>query len=410
MHEARIRARARALPPAFLQEIGRPDLSPVEVHAAVAGLIVLRVIDRWVAAGCRPAGELSGARAAVEGMDVGNPARAILGALLDAVAAGGSDGAQDGVRQLMAYGRHLEFEAKWELALDVYRVVVDYGAVASSSETVCDAWLRSGSCCRTQGNYDAAQAAYGEAARLAALSGDLERTLRAELGPALIARAHGSLDEADRLLAAIATSADAAGLNAVLSQVLHDRAVIAAMRGAPVVAAVQLAFRALDLSPTSAERDQILYDIGETLRVAGMRSAARDAFLVISCTAESRTVRCWAGIMLMRIAADDGARENFQQYRRALDHTQFSPELRIEYYIQSGYSLRALGDLPGSEAALREAVQCAEQHGHVQQLMVARQAVAGAADAAPAPAPEDLDGLLAVIDALRLMRETAVPG
>lgn len=407
MHEARVRARARALPPAFLKEIARPDLDAKTTHAAIAGLIVLRMVDRWVAGGCRPV-DVEGARKAVEEMDAGNAGRNALGLVLVGLSSDGVDRRDEVIRHLIAYARSLEFDAKWAMAIAVYHAVVDALGVASSERAACDAWLRRGFCLRMLGELPEAEVAYARAYETASALGDSERALRAEGGSVLVDIARGNLDEVDARLEELIARAHGAGLDAVRATFLHDRAVIAGMRGSPARAAVGLAFEALELTTDPSERDRILFDTGEALRAAGMRDPARDAFLILSCTARERQVRWHAAIMLMRIAADDGRPDMFDDYSNSIDVAVLPPQLHIEYLLQSGYSRRRFGDNPGAAARFSEAIALAEAQGQTNQLREAKRAASGVSDAAETPDPETTAGLDAVVNALRLMRESTV--
>lgn len=410
MHEARIRARARALPPAFLRELARPNLPLSETHGAIAGLVVLRVVDRWVAGGCRPSAVPAGARWAVGDLEPGNPARGILGAVLDAMEATEDGAITSAVRHFLAYGRHLEFEAKWEMALCVYGAVTDYAGVAASAQAVCDAWLRRAYCLRTLARLDEAVAAYHRAHDAAHRAHDPDAALRSEIGRAVVEITRGRLEEADRALCGIAARAEAGNLPAVLATALHHRAIVAGLQGAPARAAVELAFRALQLTPHASERDRVLFDIGESLRMSGMRDAARDAFLILSCTSQERHIRWHAVIMLMRIAGDDGQRKMFEHYRTLLDPAAFPPRLALEFHIQCGYGFRSMGDDARSEAEFRRARREARAWGHTTEMRHAERALAGHSDAVDRPSPETLEGLGEVIDSLRAMRESAVAG
>ncbi len=370
---------------------------------------MLRVVDRWVAAGCRPV-ETAGARIAVRDMAVGNPARAILGRVLDAVDREDTGATEDLVGQLMAYAWSFELAGRLELAIAVYQSVIDHRGAASSDESACDAWLRRGFCLRTLSRFDEALAAYEQGRRIAQHLGDLERTLRSEIGRAVADINRGLLAEAARRLDSVAAQAQAASLPEVYSRAMHDRALIFGMQGDYAKAAVHLAFEVLQLTPNGSERDRGLLNVGEALRMAGLRDAARDAFLVLSCTAEARDMRWHALVRLMRIAADDGNRDAFDSYRNAVDPLQCPPELAMEYRLQIGYGLRALGDPLQSTVALHAAIAFATRYGLGRQAGEAERALGGASDVTETPDQQTLEALATVVEALRTMRESTVPG
>ncbi|MDE3126774.1 MAG: hypothetical protein KGL38_02145, partial [Gemmatimonadota bacterium] len=144
MHDARIRARARELPRAFLDELTRAGGDDASAQAAVAGLVVLRVVDRWVAGGCPEGFDVVGAMAAVSAVDAGQPVKALQAQVLEAVAGGGPGAAATTTDRLLQYGRALELDAKWSLALAVYDSVVSHAGVGSSDQAVILDYLRQG--------------------------------------------------------------------------------------------------------------------------------------------------------------------------------------------------------------------------------------------------------------------------
>ncbi|MDE3153313.1 MAG: hypothetical protein KGL93_13800 [Gemmatimonadota bacterium] len=407
MHESRVRARARALPPAFLEELARPDLPPAATYAAIAGLIVLRAVDRWAAAGCRPLDDLAGAQNAVAALDAGNPARSILGGALDAMTAPPGDAAAV-IDRIAAYARHLEFDARYALALQVHRSILAYRGFAATDAQACESELRGAFCLRMLARLDEARDAYDRAERDARRIGSARTVLRAALGRALVLMMRGRLDEADAAMRDLETRAMHDDFPDVLATVLHNRAIIAGMQGRPARAAVELAFRALRLTPDPANRERVLFDIGESLRRAGLRAPARDAFLILSCTAQERHLREHALVMLMRIAADDGAREMFEHYARLIDPQEFHVRLRLEHRLQRGYALRALGDLAGSRAEFEGVAADAAAAGQGLELQEAQRALAGSSDAVDVPAPDTLSRLADVVESLKTMREAAV--
>ncbi len=404
MHEARIRARTPVLPRAFVDELRRIDADDVAAYAAVAGLVVLRVVDRWVAEGCREAFEVTGARNAVLEMDAGNPARAILERVLDATAAGGANASAAVANELLMYGRALELDAKWSQAVAVYEAIVSHADVGSPAVAVVVAHLRQGYCFRYLGDVAQSREHYRQAHRLAKAIDYLAGELRAESGLAKTDALEGRPDAADVAFERIIGRARQAGEIQVEARALHERAAIAGEGGDPLTAA-KFAYAALKLTTLPSDRDRILNDIGESLRRLGARDAARDAFLVLSCTARDQVSRWMALAHLMRIAGDDGAPDSYREYRRLLETAPLAPRLEIEMDMQSGYALRSLGEPSASRAAFRRAASLARRHGFTRELQEAEQAAAGGADcvAQPLAAAQDLDEIAA---ALRVLRES----
>lgn len=406
MHEARIRARARELPRAFLDELTRADADDASAHATVAALVVLRVVDRWVAEGCPAEFDVEGARDAVLQMDAGNPARAILERILDAIDAGDTGATEAVTDGLLTFGKALELDAKWSLALAVYEAIVRHAGVGSSPTAVVIAHLRQGYCFRYLGDLRASRDQYRRAHRLAREIKYLVGELRAELGFGQTDAAEGKAEMADAIFERIVRLARETGETYVESMALHERAVIAGNGGDPV-ASVRFAYAALKLTVDPSNRDRILNDIGENLRRLGVRDAARDAFLVLSCTARDQVSRWMALAHLMRVAGDDGAAGSYREYRRLLQREPLPFRVQIEMELQSGYALRTLGELSASRAAFRRAASIAAKHGFTRELQEVERAVAGASDCVEQPAGATQD-LADVAAALRALRESSL--
>src|SRR6185312_758549 len=95
---------------AFFEELGAMDESDVSWRAVSAGLVVMRLVDRWMSDGAL--GLTAHSVSAV---------RRILSAVVDAMAESESGEMHAVTPRLMAYGQALEYESKLSLAADVYR-------------------------------------------------------------------------------------------------------------------------------------------------------------------------------------------------------------------------------------------------------------------------------------------------
>lgn len=409
MHEARIRARARMLPRAFIEEVAGSGDDDATAHAAVAGLVVLRTVDRWVAEGCRGGFDIAGASTAVQQIETGNVARAILGEVLDAIAVGGIASAPTVAERLLAYAGSLEYDAKWSMAMAVCEFVVQHAGVASSDEAVSAAYVRQGRCLRALGQFSESRRAYSAGKRIAERLGDVRCMLLADIGCARVDVDEGNLTEADAALRIVIARAEHAQLKDVCSMAIHDRAVVAGTAGAPFESTL-LAYQALQLCEDPVNRDRILFDIGENLRLQGLGEASRDAFLLLSCTAREQSSRWHALILLMRIAGDDHAELVFDEYRRVLASVPLPMLLEIEFGLQVGYALRMLGRHSESAMVLERAAALAKQRGFAQEVRNIERAQAGESDCVTELAPNQLFDLSEIIQTLRAMREATIAG
>jgi tetratricopeptide (TPR) repeat protein len=409
VHEARIRARARMLPRAFVEELARGDADDASAQAAVAGMVVLRSVDRWVAAGCRGGFDVSGARGTVAQTDERNPARNILGEILDAIAVDGPGGGAVVSERLLAYAMSLEFDAAWAMALAVYESVAQHAEVLSPDEAVATAFLRQGYCLRVLGRLDDARDRYLQGRQAAERSNSLRQVLVAKIGLARLDMAQGNLTKADRSLERVARQAQVANLPGTCSAALHDRAVVAATRGC-FDDALRLAFSALELNELPSDRDRILGDIGEVFRELGMREAARDTFLILSCTAQEQFSRWMALIRLMRLAGEDRAEAAFEEYHDLLACAPLPTDLAIEFAFRSGCALHCLGRQTQSVEDLRRGAAIAEAHGFTTELAHIRSALAGEFDIPRSPDAQSGSDVRRIAEAIRELRESAGGG
>ena len=394
----------------FFEEVATHEEHEAEWRAATAGLVVLRLFDAWLEEGASAvvpdSWNVRAVRTAIEEMDDGTPMRAILGSIVDAMQTSKGADTHEAMPRLMAYGRALEYDGRWALAVDVYDSVIAHTHPVEESDTAIAANLQRGFCLRTLGRFEEAQVAYTAAGAVAESVGDMIGVLRGRIGDAKLAVARGNLPYAETVLDETIAAAAQHGVTAVHSRALHDRAMVAGLRGNHELT-IQLAYEALRESETPAERDRILSDIGTAFHMLGIRSAARDAFLVLSTTAQEQYTRWMAMLSLMTIAAEDGFEPVFLQFRRSLASAPLPPELRTEYYLRLGRSHRALGQDDPSQIAFAKAVQLAEHHGFNTLLFEAEQLLA-ASSPEPSSSNTTPDTVADIVEAVRGMRELTV--
>lgn len=117
----------------FFEELASREESDPAWQPISAGLIVLRLVDRWIEEGCvrLPSfPERPNIRAAVEQLDPSSPARWPMLGIFDTVVAAESVADLSGVAsRVLAYGDALESQGQWRIARDVYATVLEYAAV-----------------------------------------------------------------------------------------------------------------------------------------------------------------------------------------------------------------------------------------------------------------------------------------
>ncbi|MEP6496106.1 MAG: hypothetical protein ABJF01_25755 [bacterium] len=373
---------------AFFEELGKMDERDPAWHSVSAGLVLLRLVDEWIDVGLgsnRPdAWSISAVREAIAEMPETTPLRRILTGVLDTIVS--SDVVANHVvsPRLMAFAQVLEYEAKWSLAADVYRTIVAHGHPMEDGDIVVPASIQLGLCLRNLGDLQGAADAYTDAGRVADSNGDLIGVLRARIGEAKIATARGNMPQAEAMLEETIQCAEANSLDDVHSRALHDRALVAGLRG-QYDRVVQFAYRALDLATGQRERDRILADIATGFLDLGLVDVARDAYLILVATAQDQYVRWTAGLNLMQVASREQMEPMFDRYRRDFDNVELPPYLQAYYFLNVGNGYRTFGRNRDAVPYLERAVQVATTNQLNQLLFQAEESLAGARVAAARP-------------------------
>ncbi len=363
----------------FFDELALLHDNDASWRAVSAGLVLLRLVDAWVEEG--PAVVTAdgwGVRSvisAVDEMPEGLPARAILTSTLDALCTARTGDLHLVAPRLMAYARSLDIDGKWALAADVYDTIIAHEDPVEEHELVVNALLRRGHCLRELGDFSEAANAFTTAGQLAHRYGDMIGTLRARIGEAKIVMTRGNLPEADAILDETAARASEYSLIEVRSMATHDRAQIAHMRG-QYDAAVRFAYDAMRDSARDSERDRILNDLAGSFYMLGVKSAARDAFLILAATAHEQYQRWIASINLMELSAEDGMELQFERYRQQLAAANLPPMLRTQFELHAGRGYQAFGRFDQAREWLERAQASATRHGFGRLVFAADEALA----------------------------------
>jgi tetratricopeptide (TPR) repeat protein len=245
----------------------------------------------------------------------------------------------------------------------VYRTVIAHVHPAEESETAIAAHLRLAFCQRSVGALDEATMSYELASSIAAGIDDMFGILRAQIGAAKIAIERGNMPRAESLLdEVISRAATREDLADVHAMALQDRASVAFHRGR-YDTAVEFAYAALELTHDPINRDRLLSDIALTFTKLGIRSAARDAYLIVEATAQEQYQRWAASINLMELAALEGAMPVFERYRRTLATLPFPPVQRAQFHLQTAEGYEALREYESAVHAGQRARSVAAQFG-----------------------------------------------
>lgn len=399
----------------FFEEIAAHEEHQGEWRAATAGLVTLRLIDAWIDEGpdavAPDSWSVRAVLGAIDAMDDGSPVPRILrGIVMKITENAVSLTTGEVMTRLMAYARALEYEARWVLAADVYETVISCTHPVNESDSAVMAHIQYAVSLRMLGKFQDAQNAYATAGVIAQRAGDMIGVLRAQIGAAKISVARGNLPGAEAMLDKTIAAASELGISTVHSMALHDRAMVAGLRGRHDLA-IELAYKAMRESSTAVDRDRILSDIGTAFHMLGLRSVARDAFLVLSATAQEQYMRWVATLSLLSIAAEDGAETVFSQLKQQVTVRALPPELETEYYIRLGRAYRHLEQDDLSQIALSKGIELAEHYGYAGLLFQAEAALHEPPlpkrfNTTPtAPASDEIVG---IAEAVRKMRDTAV--
>ena len=397
---------------AFFDALAEMDETDDRWRAVSAGLVVLRLIDAWLEDDPDAASPASwGARAVretVQAVPAGTPGRTILGGIIDALEAAEVPALAPLAPRLLAYGRALDYEGQFRLAGDVYRSVIAHTHPVEDADVASDAQIQLGYCARMLGDWDEAAAAYTAAAQIAAAAGDIVKVLRARMAEARLALTRGNLPEAERLLEATIDEATERRLPEVRALALHSRATVAHARG-DHERAVRFAYGALEGLANPTARDRALADIAAAFAEMGVRSAARDAHLVLAATAQEQYSRWVATINLLEIAALDRQEPVFEQYRREMADRSLPPFLEAAYHYYVGEGLRSFGRIDAARESLTRAVEVASRHRLNQLLFKAEESLRelqrhrGAPQASTAiPVPPAVEDVAEAIGRMRM--------
>ncbi len=393
----------------FYEALADLDESTDDWRALSAGLLSVRLFDRWVDeadSGRRLSRwEISGVAEAVDAVAVTSPVRSILRSFVAAVSV--NESPVSVLPILVAYARTLQHDALWMPAADVYLMVTTHAT--DDDLAMSSAYLR-GFCLRTVGELDAALESYETGRALAVRVGDLSGMLQADVSLAAIASHKGNLPAAEATLDTVIARAEPASRACanVLSRALHDRGVVAARRGRPDEA-VGYCHRALDLCEQPVERERILGDMGVLLKQAGDREAARDTHMILYATARASETRLVAALNLMELAAVDENEPLFERYRRGLVDAPLPPMYRAYFQLYVGDGHARFGRPEAARESWDAAARTAEEHSANQVRLMAEQRVlpSGAGDGSP-PSPVRHAASAVVENAARAVRELRV--
>jgi tetratricopeptide (TPR) repeat protein len=400
----------------YFDTLGSMQEDSASWRAVFAGLSVLRLVDAYTDTGSSvdPANwaQLHSVRTAIEAVGEGDPVRGVLTNVLEELTMRRK--IDDTVSaSLLAYGRALDYQAAWGLAIDVFSVVAKMTAPERNPKLAVEAHIAVGGAARRNGDWEISARAYSQAAYIADTLGDRQGVLTVQVGIANTYMAKGNLPQAQTILDDVLVQARDQELPQVQAIALHSRASLAQRKG-DHSEGLKLAYDALKLTTSPAEYDSVLGDIAAMFTGLGLRDAARDTHLVLAATAQSKMVQAAATVNLMELAAVDGMAEAFDSYARELASARLSPWIRAHYLLFLGEGMNLIGRRDASEEALKEAISFAEANQIHQVSFLAQSALSAVRSAArpsksfvapPTWVPEEVSS---VVRAVSELRKTAV--
>jgi tetratricopeptide (TPR) repeat protein len=219
----------------------------------------------------------------------------------------------------------------------------------------------------------------------------------------------GNLPKAEQLLDQTIRDSATRDLSEVRSSALHERAGVAFFRG-DYECAIQFAYEAMKTTTSARERDRMLNDVATAFMRLGDLSAARDAYLVLTVTAQEQFTRWNATISLMEIAARGGSETLFERYRRDLADVSLPPLLSVDYHIQAAEGYQILERPTMACGHLEQALRIATEHHFNQVVFYVEEALQRVTAPVPPARPFELqpsDSVQEIAGAIRRMREAA---
>ena len=319
---------------------------------------------------------------------------------------------------LFAYGRALDLDGNWSLAVDVFDMVADIARAERDPQLAIDATTALGGAARRSGDWDRSAEGYAEAAHLAETLGDKASGLTVRVGTANTQMARGNLPAAQSIFNEVIIEAEKSGLAAVSSLAYHGSASIAHLQRR-YSDAVRLAYKALETSTSPTAKDNIMSDLAAALCEMGIHSAARDAYLITSMTSRYQWVRWQANVNLMELAAIDGIEDAFEKYAGELRNAALDPRLRSYFLLYYGEGCLGFGREEEGLKFIAEARDYATANKIYQVAFDAERALATgekevrAREAAnvwtEAAVPDEITGVVAALGQLREAAFSSLP-
>jgi tetratricopeptide (TPR) repeat protein len=363
---------------AFFDALGNMRETDERWLSTVAGLVTLRLVDKWDLAArgkLNPsAAEIGAVRRAIAAAPVSPLCQALTG-IVTAIANAWGQRVPVISARVLAYAALLYEAEEWALAADVYRTFLLFAATESDMGLAVHAWIRLGTALTMIGDLTQAQRAHetGHAMAVEQRARYLERL--AEHGLAVVALHRGNLPAADEQLGAVIAACETEleaepSLADVLARALHDRGWVALRRG-ETARAFGLLHRALTRAQDPRKKDRVLHDLATAFLDLPDHATARHAFAILERQAQDPMVRWASALNLMHLAVLDGAETTFERYRRVLAREPMPPRLAVDLRIYEARGCWQFGRREQARVAFDRAIGLAEMHQLNEQVIAA---------------------------------------
>ena len=291
---------------------------------------------------------------------------------------------------LFAYALYLEQESHLEEAEDVLHTMISVGDERLKVTDRISAWLRLGRVRRMQTDFDRALAAYAEAGRIAAATGDRQSVLLSRVGRCNVIHFRGNLAEGEAAWRALLNEAVKEGFRTIQAQAEHGLGNILERRGRPEDGVPHL-WRAYEVYEDESDRMRALGDLGLSLLAIGQVAAAEQALSEVVRRETVADDLANAKIELMNCASFRRDRVSFERWReRAFDHgAEPAPNIRTDYHLKAGIGFARFENYGRAEQELRRALEIATTHDLHEFVFRIERLIQGLRDCVT---PDDLEG------------------
>jgi tetratricopeptide (TPR) repeat protein len=400
----------------YYEVLGSLELDSPSWKPTLAGLSVLELVDAARDDRSIIDKDWTGVRAVtdmVESIREGTAVRRPLMKVVEELR-GGTPSWTRVTENLFAYGRALDLDGGWNLAVDVFGTVAEMARADREPQLAIEATTALGGAARRSGDWDRSAMGYAEAAHLANTLGDKASGLTVRVGTANTQLARGNLPAAKAIFDEVIEEADRSGLDAVAALAYHGSASVAHNTGR-FADAVTLSYKALEKADNQTVKDTILSDLATSFFKLGMHDSARDAYLVTSMTSRYQWVRWQATANLMELASLDGMEDAFEDYGRVLKDAALDPRLRSYFLLYYGEGCQRFGREEEGRSFIEQARDYAVSHKIYQVAFEAEKALTAAGERRARNAKLDIswsepvrEDVTQVASALSHLREYAV--